>query len=84
MLFRTINSALRAAARDGRPVPLIGALIKEGVDPATKNDADQTPGDVARAAGHTLQATLLDRAADDNRKRETKQHQQQQQPSTAK
>ena len=49
---------------------LLCALIKEGVDSTAVNDGGQTPGDVAREAGHALQATLLDRAADDKRKRD--------------
>ena len=63
------NNALHIDAIEGRPVPLICALIKEGVDPAARNDYGQTPGDVACEAGHTLHATLLDRAADDKRRR---------------
>ena len=71
------NNALHAAARDGKAVPLICALIKEGVDPTAINDAGQTPAETAREAGHTLHVTLLDRAADDKRKRDLKQQQQQ-------
>ena len=72
------DNALHDAAHEGKPVPLICALIKEGVDPAAMNSAGQTPADLAREAGHTLQATLLDRAAEDKRKRDLQQQQQQQ------
>ena len=70
-------NALHSAAHDAKAVPLVCALIKEGVDPAATNDAGQTPADVARERGHALQATLLGRAADDKRKRDLKQQQQQ-------
>ena len=66
----TGNNALHSAANKGRPVPLICALIKEGVDPTHRNDAAQTPAEVASEAGHTLQATLLERAAEDKRRRD--------------
>ena len=49
------------------------ALIKDGVDPTARNYIGQTPADMARQAGHALQATLLDRAAEDKRKREGQQ-----------
>ena len=67
------DNALHFAARHGKAVPLICALIKEGVDPTATNLFDQTPTDVAREAGHTLQATLLDRAAEGKRRRELQQ-----------
>ena len=67
------TNALHSAARDGKAVPLICALIKEGVDPTTRNNADQTPADMASEAGHTLQATLLERAAEDKRRRDLQQ-----------
>ena len=70
------NNALHTAAHQGKAVPLICALIKEGVDPTVRNDAGQTPADLAREAGHTLQASLLDRAADDKRKRDLQQQRQ--------
>ena len=75
-------NALHAAACYGRAIPLICALIKEGVDPTARNKAGQTPAHVASEAGHTLQATLLERAADDKRKRDLLQQQQQQQQTT--
>ena len=67
------NNALHSAAKHGKAVPLICALIKEGVDPTARNRAGQTPADVAREAGHALQTTLLDRAAEDKRKRDLQQ-----------
>ena len=73
------NTALHTAALRGCAAPVMCALIKEGVDPTTRNDAHQTPADVARQAGHALQATLLDRAAEDKRKRDLQRQQQQQQ-----
>ena len=72
-------NALHSAAMHGKAAPLICALIKEGVDPTAKTDHDQTPAEAALEAGHTLQATLLNRAADDKRKRDLQQQQQQQQ-----
>ena len=72
------ENALHLAACDGKAVPLICAIVKEGVDPTAKNSVNQTPADVAHEKGHTLQATLLNRAADDKRKRDLKQQQQQQ------
>ena len=69
------DNALHYAAQEGRAVPLICAFIKEGVDPTASNTAGQTPADVAREAGHALQATLLERAADDKRKRDLQQQQ---------
>ena len=78
--YRTTDgdTPLHTAAYNGRAVPLICALIKGGVDPVALNNAGQTPADVASEAGHTLQATLLERAADDKRKRNLLQQQQQQ------
>ena len=73
------SNALHTAAKHGRAAPLICALIKEGVDPASRNDAGLTPADVAEEKGHTLQATLLNRATDDKRKRDLSQQQQQKQ-----
>ena len=73
------NNALHATAQDGKPIPLICVLIKEGVDPTARNNVGQTPADVAREAGHALQTTLLERAAEDKRKRDLQQQQQQQQ-----
>ena len=70
------NDALHAAAHNGKAVPLICALIKEGVDCTAQNCADQTPAGAAREAGHALQAALLERAAEDKRKRNLKQQQQ--------
>ena len=67
------NTALHHGAQQGKAVPLICALIREGVDPTTRNKAGQTPAEVASEAGHTLQATLLNRAADDKRKRDLQQ-----------
>ena len=67
------NNALHTAAQFGKAVSLICALIKEGVDPTALNSAGQTPADMARETGHTLQATLLKRAADDKRKRDLRQ-----------
>ena len=64
------NNPLHTAAETGRAVPVICALIKEGVDPTTRNRAGQIPAEVASEAGHALQATLLERAADDKRKRD--------------
>ena len=64
------GNALHYGAEYGKAVPLICALIKEGVNPAARNKAGQTPAEVAREAGHTLQATLLERAADDKRRRD--------------
>ena len=64
---------LHAAAAEGKLVPLLCALIKEGVDTAAVNSAGPTPADMAREAAHTLQATLLDRAAKDKRKGDLKQ-----------
>ena len=78
-MFADGSNALHSAARHGKAVPLICALIKEGVDPAATNDAGQTPAEAAREAGHTLHATLLERAADDMRRRDLMQQQQQQQ-----
>ena len=72
------NNALHTAAYLGKAVPLICALIKEGVDPTVANNAGQLPADKAREAGHTLQATLLERAADDKRKRDLLQQQEEQ------
>ena len=69
------HNALHAAAHQGRAVPLICALIKEGVDPSHTSNAGHTPADKAHEAGHTLQATLLDRAAEDKRKRNLQLHQ---------
>ena len=66
------DNALHFAARNGKAVPLICALIKEGVDPTTLNKAGHTPAAVASEAGHTLQTALLERAADDKRKRDLK------------
>ena len=71
------NNALHYAALVGKAVPLICALITEGVDPTLINDASQTPADVAHEKAHTLQSTLLNRAADDKRKRDLLQQQQQ-------
>ena len=62
-------NALHAAAIYGKPVPLVCALIKEGVDPTAKNSNGQTPADVATESGHALQAKLLQRAAEDAYKR---------------
>ena len=73
------DNALHYAARDGRAVPLICALIKEGVDPTATNDAGQTPAEMAHEKAHTLQAMLLNRAAEDKRRRDLQQQQQQQQ-----
>ena len=67
------QNALHAAAELGKAVPLICALIKEGVDPTAINNAGQTPADVAHEAGHVLQATLLNRAAEDKRRRDPQQ-----------
>ena len=67
------NNSLHAAAVIGKPVPLICALIKEGVDPTATNNAGQTPADMASEAGYTLQATLLNRAAEDARIRQQQQ-----------
>ena len=64
------DNALHCAAYNGKAVPLICALIKAGVDPTARTHAGQTPADMASEQGHTLQATLLERAADDKRKRD--------------
>ena len=55
------------------------SLIKEGVDPKATNMTGRTPAYEASEAGHALQATLLERAADDKRKRDLQQQQQHQQ-----
>ena len=73
------DNALHRAAYDGKTVILVCALIKEGVDPTHRNKAGQTPAEVASEAGHTLQATLRHRAAEDQRRRDQQQQQQQQQ-----
>ena len=70
------GNALHYGAQSGEAVPLICALIKEGVDPSTRNNAGQTPADLARATGHVLQATLLQRAAEDKRRRDLQQQQE--------
>ena len=70
------RNALHYAADQGKAVPLICALIKEGVDPTATDYAGQTPAEMARDAGHALQVTLLTRAADDKRKRDLQQQQQ--------
>ena len=70
------NHALHRAAHNGKAIPLMCALIKEGVDFKAHNFANQTPVEAAREAGHALQTTLLDRAADDKRKHDLKQQQQ--------
>ena len=69
------DTALHSAVQLNRAVPLICALLKEGVDPIVKNNAGQTPADMAREEGRALLATLLDRAAEDKRKRELLQQQ---------
>ena len=66
------NNALHTAAEYSKAVPLICALIKEGVDLTALNNSGQMPADVASEAGHTLQATLLNRAAEDKRERDLK------------
>ena len=73
MQTATGDNPLHSVAHHGKGVPVICALIKEGVNPAARNRTGRTPADVAREAGHTLQATLLDRAADDKRKRDLQQ-----------
>ena len=73
------NNALHQAGHNGKAAPLICSLIKEGVDPTAVNDDGQTPADVAHEEGHALQATLLNRAAEDKRKRDLQQQQQQHQ-----
>ena len=63
-------NALHDAGCYRRQAPLICALIKHGVDPTAVNARGQTPAEMVRQAGHTLQATLLDRASEDKRKRD--------------
>ena len=69
------NNVLHTAAFVGKTVPTICALIKEGGDPTALNEQNETPADTARRAGHTLQATLLTRAAEDKRRRDLQQQQ---------
>ena len=61
------DNALHHVAAQGKAVPLICALIKQGVDPTARNSHGQIPADVAQQRGHALQATLLSRAAEDAR-----------------
>lgn len=67
------RNALHYAAQVGKAIPLVCALIKEGVDPTAKDEDGLTPADVAREKGHLLQAALLERAAEDKRKRDLQQ-----------
>ena len=61
----TGHSVLHHAVKMGRPVQVICKLLKLGAHPAWKDNTEQTAADVARAAGQTLIAQLLDRAAQD-------------------
>lgn len=66
------SNALHYAGYFGRPAALICSLFKGGCDPGAIDDFNQTPADVARKAGHEDAAALLERLAEDARKKSHK------------